>query len=152
LVNVFDELLKAERIDALTEGAIAAEVSRNGNTLSFKLTNNDIPFPVDIKVGLENDVFFISTPNYAPGVAAALDQSANFSAAGIGQLPQASSVYYIDFDQLRALPDILLSLGGSTPSDIEDLRSLLNLFESATLSTATNDGGNLLRAVITLAE
>lgn len=158
LVDVIEKIITGELADTITqeEEDVTIDLAREGDILTVTVTSGELPFPVEVQVGVSNDVFFIGTPGIASSILAGdggLGSTSNFEGALSLTLPDTYSLYYADFDNLAPVVEILESVAeDEDAADIALLGELLALFDHATLSQSLDTDGNAFtRATITLA-
>ncbi len=161
LVDAIETGLQGELAAAFTgseEAEVDVELTREGDILNLQIIDNSgqIPFPVDLQVGVADDVFFIGTPGVASSIVSGdggLGSTDSFTAALPTLLEGPVSVYYIDAGNLSSLVEIAASFA-EEEADLEDLQTVaevLALFNHATISQAVDaDGNSFGRATISL--
>ena len=161
LVDAIETGLQGELAATITEGENAEvdlELTREGDILNLQIIDNNgqIPFPVNLQVGVTDDVFFIGTPGVASSIISGdggLASTDTFNAALPTLLSEPVSIYYIDVGNLSVLVDIAESFA-EEEADVEDLQTtsdILALFSHFTLSQAVDaDGNSFVRATISL--
>ncbi len=160
VVDAIEQTATGALAEAITEGEDAdvdLELTREANILTLTIVDNsgELPFPVELQVGVAGNVFFIGTPGIASNIVAGdggLGSTANFTAATNTILPDSNSVYYLDFDNLAPIVDIAENFAEEeNAADIATLREVLALFSTATISQSVDADGNAnSRATITL--
>lgn len=160
LIDVIEKAITGEMAAALTEGEDAEvniNMERSDDILTLTVSNGELPFPVEVQVGVANDVFFIGTPGVASSLLAGtggLSSTPNYEEALNIILPQSYTAYYIDFANLFPVLDILENVveDEADAADLAQAAELLALFDHATLSQSLDASGNAsTRATITLA-
>jgi len=125
-----------------------------GDTAILTMTFDapDVPFDIVLAAGADENVFALGTLN---SVRAAFDSTASladdplFQEATTTILPNASQVWYFAGDNLQVVADIVESDG--EPNDAQQIRDLLTLFHSSSISVTTlENGASAVRAVLTL--
>lgn len=129
--------------------------SRDGDVLTVTATSltGEVPFPLELMVGVANDVFFIATPPTGMAVRdglAGVGAQAAYQSATTWTLADSSAVYYVDFNQFTPLLDLAMMLNPDD-SDLADLQQVLPLLDTATISWLIDDSGvSRSRWVVTL--
>lgn len=162
VVDAIEEVASGELAAAVTEGEEAEvdlELTREADILTLSIRDNtgNVPFPIELQVGVADEVFFVGTPGLATSIVAGdggLGSTANYTEASSLMFPGTVSAYYIDVDNLMPLVDLAENFA-EEESDLEDintLREILSLFNHLTISQAIDENGNSTgRATITLA-
>lgn len=152
VVNSLDAFVNGEFVASIVErddADFTVASARNGDVLTVTLTSPEVPFPVELNIGLTDNVFRVSTTGIGV-VGSDLAADASFAAAGAVLLPDANAVYYVDFARLGPVVDLLIQVNPADSEDLMALRPVLALLETATVSTAVDaDGVTRVRATIT---
>ena len=159
VVNSIETALNGAIGQALKEADNADvdfDLSRENDvlTLSIRDLSGDLPFPLELKLGVMDNIFFFGTPGTMASTLngdGGLNNTTNFQAASSVFLPDSSTVYYIDFDNLVPVVDILDQVGAEE-ADTADLRTLLNLLDTATVSSSVQGDVSRVRATISLSQ
>jgi hypothetical protein len=136
--------------------SVSREEIGGANALVIIITNEDMPFPVQLAVAADENVFALGTLS---AVQAAMNPDGTlvndplFNEAAAYVLPGAVQVFYAAGDGLMPLVDVAAESGRRGDENGEQLRQVLTLFHSSSISQAfLEDGAVLSRAVLTLPE
>jgi len=163
VVDAVEELLDGPLLGAALqqteEPIVDVSLEREGDVLTATVSDEtgQVPFPVELRVGVEDDVFYIGTPGLANAVTAGdgglASTDALQDALGVF-LPEPYSAYFISVDNLTPLVGIAESFADEEDmDDIETAAELLSLFRHLTISQAVDAENNaLVRATITLSD
>lgn len=157
-------LLKAlEMADA--EEAASVEVTQetiggaNVTVITIQPSDSsDMPYPVDILMGANDQVFALGTRNAVNAILAPsnnLADDANFAEAAGYILANASSVLYLNPAPLLPLADLAggFASGDEADKQVAQIQAAINLFSSGTVSQTMDENGNSIgRMVLTLSE
>mgnify|MGYP005840222887 CR=1 FL=1 len=135
-----------------TRLAVSDETIAEVEVAVLTITDRDLPFPVEIIVGANAELFVLGTRGaveaaFNPG--AGLDSDPAFQEALAFSLPGLQSLLYASGLGFLPLIDVLESQLGS---DADNVRTLLTLLSSSSGGTVYTDDSGLVRLVITLPE
>ncbi|MDX2161018.1 MAG: DUF3352 domain-containing protein [bacterium] len=135
---------------AITESSEAGQ-----RLLVAAVQTPDLPFPVELAVGLSDQVFAIGTAQvvqHALNPVNSLADDPLFNEAAANVLPNASQVWYLAGEPLQPLVTLIGS-DESQAEQAEGLQTALTVFHSSSISTTiTADGSLITRAALTLPE
>lgn len=152
LVDGIEMLLSGELAEsALADSNASVSYTREGDTLTLTITDTsrELPFPIVLQVGVQDDLFFFASPNTLNALGSAnLNTDPTYANAGAWLLPQSDVTYYVDFDNLTPLISALRTI--EDDPDLATTQEVFNLFESAVISGSTFEDALTLRALIAL--
>ncbi len=142
---------------AAENATVTQETLASGvDALVLTFTSSDLPFPVELLIAKTDSVFAIGTRRMVEAAVDpqnGLDADPTFIAADATVLDNANAVLYLSGNGFQSIARGLIN--SSSPSDQRDganLKSILGLIHSMTISTATlpDNSGSLARFVWTL--
>lgn len=147
--------------DLPAEGLSVSREDVNGaNALVFSFAGQGVPFPIELLVAANDDIFTFGTRRYVsfalnPGEGLDTDPAYLESVGTL--LPDSASILYLSGAGLQPLADIMMLADDSrsTERDAETLSAVLDLISSASISTNILDEGgfsSVARLVWTLPE
>lgn len=159
VVDAVEETLGGMVGRLLTEGEDARldiDLSREMDVLTLVIRDlgGDVPFPLELQLGVQDDVFFLGTMGSADalrGGSSSLTDQPNFEQAQSSFLASSNAVYYVDFDNLASIIDVLAQVDAEE-EDINNLRTVFAVVDSASITGSVDNGISRVRATITLAE
>ncbi len=166
LFSVNDPAVTSALIENLTDAITALPVDERtsidvstdtmgGNVVNVVTVTSqgDLPFPLEIVIGGDEEVFFIGTPDYARAALSpdgGLLGDAQFQEASNYILADERSLLYLASAGLQPLVSMLEQSSGS--DDAASFAALLSLVSSASMSASYEDGVSYGRAVWTFPE
>jgi hypothetical protein len=156
LVENLTDTIQALPIDDNTNISIDADTI-GGNTVNvITITSSrDLPFPMEIVIGGDEEVFFIGTPDYARAALSpdgGLPSDAQYQEATSHTLADARSLLYLASGGLQPLVNVIEQAGNPGSEDAQNFAAFLSLLSSATITSAYEEGVSYGRAVWTFPE
>lgn len=130
------------------------ETIAGANVLVLTVQDRNTPFPIEIVIGSNNEVFFIGTRAAAEvslGASGGLPTDPSYVEAGNYLLSTPNVVFYLASAGLQPLSDIIPMLGGSA-GDARSFNALFEILSTASISSTFDDQVQRGRAVWTLPE
>jgi hypothetical protein len=164
VLEVSDPDVSAALVKGITNAVgMADEVTTStetiGGTEALVITvppSRDLPFPIEIIVAGNDDVFFIGTRDAARASLnpdGGLPSDPFYQEASAYLLDQPSYVLYLAGDGLLPLVNVVEMQGGrSGRRDAAQLEAVLKLVSSASITASSQGDVGLIRAVLTLPE
>lgn len=162
VVEVSDPEVSAALVKGITNAVkMAQEVTTSNETIggveALVITvppSRDLPFPVEIVVAANNDVFFIGTRDAARASLnpdGGLPSDPFYQEASAYLLDQPSYVLYLAGDGLLPLVNLVELQGGrSGQRDAAQLEAVLKLVSSSSITASYQGDVGFVRAVLTL--
>lgn len=151
--------LAANQEDAEAKVTISADTIGSNAVTVVTITSNEMPWPVELLLGSNNEVFALGTRNAVTAIFSrdgGLPANPAFARAQNFLLPDPISVGYLGTGGLLPLADLIVTFAeddAEAEQQAQAVRDLLNLFPSATVSQSMDaDGNSFSRLVLTLAE
>jgi hypothetical protein len=141
-----------------TEVAITSEDIGGANVTVVTITAEDAPWPVELLMGANDEVFALGTRDAVRAILApdgGLPSNAEFTRTSGYILPNAISVGWLNTEGLLPLADLASTFSQSETAEeeAEQARTAIGLFSSGTVSSAYDEAGNsLARLTLTFSE
>lgn len=151
LTNTFEALPNENRDTEITLGS---ETIGSETVTIVTIRTDDVPFPIELVIGGDDEVFFLGTPDAARASlnpdGTLLSDPAYQEAAGY-LLSDPRSVAYLSSGGLLPLANVIRETGGRRGDEqAADFLAFLSLLNSASISQTYVDDVSLSRAVWTL--
>lgn len=135
---------------------ISSETIGTDSVTVLTISSRDLPWPVEILMGADDQVFALGTRNavtFALNPDGGLPANSEYQRAQTYMLNNPTGVAWLGTAGLLPLADLVGAMNGSTSDDeLEQVRSLLGLFSSGTMTSRVDENGNQIsRAVLTFA-
>jgi hypothetical protein len=138
LTNTFEALPNENRDTEITLGS---ETIGSETVTIVTIRTDDVPFPIELVIGGDDEVFFLGTPDAAR---ASLNPDGTL-------LSDPRSVAYLSSGGLLPLANVIRETGGRRGDEqAADFLAFLSLLNSASISQTYVDDVSLSRAVWTL--
>lgn len=155
--NLYDGLSESLSSFAGENATVTHETLGSGDdTLVLTFDNSDMPFPVELLIAKNNDVFVIGTRRMVNAALApqnGLDNDATFGDASATLLDNPTVVFYLEGNSLQPFARALINSSSSSDQrDGANLKAILGLIHSATISAniEPDQSGSVTRLVWTL--
>jgi hypothetical protein len=168
LLSVNDPAVTSTLVDNLTSAIQGIEIDESTNievttdTIGDNVVNvvtvtstRDLPFPVEIVIGGDEEVFFIGTPDYARAALnpdGGLLSDPQYQEATSHTLGEMRSLAYLASAGLQPLVNVIEQSGNPNSDDAANLAAVLGLLSSSSISSSYEDGVAYGRAVWTFPE
>lgn len=156
LVENLTNTFRALPADESTIIDIGSETFGGNEVSVITITSTrDLPFPLEIVIGGDEEVFFLGTPDYARAALSpdgGLLSDPQYQEASAQVLEQERSLLYMASAGLQPLVNVIAQSGGSDSEDAQNFAAVLSLLSSATISSSYEDGVTYGRAVWTFPE
>jgi hypothetical protein len=120
------------------------------------ITSPDIPWPVELLMGANDAVFGLGTRNAVTAILnpdGGLPSNPEFARAQAFMLDNPNSLAWLGTKGLLPLADLAASMNSrGDSSQAEQIRSLINLFSSGTITSVMTENGSAARLVLTFSE
>lgn len=149
---------QSENAEVETEIEVTDEEIGDADVTVVTITASNAPWPVEILMGANDDVFALGTRSAVRAILApdgGLPSNAEFQRASAYILPKSVSLGWLNTEGLLPLADLAAAFDRSNDAEANagQARRALGLFSSGTMSSAYNeDGSALIRMVLTFAE
>ncbi len=154
---LFDGLTASLSSFADKNATITTETLESGvDALVLTVDNSDMPFPVELLVAKNDNVFVAGTRRMVEAAIdpqSSLDTDGIFTTADTTVLDNANAVLYLAGSGFQSIArGLIKSDSPSDQSDGENLKALFGLMRSVTMSTSSlpDNSGSLARFVLTL--
>jgi hypothetical protein len=163
LLAVNDPAVTSTLVDNLTSAIEGIELDESANievttdTIGDNVVNvvtvtstRDLPFPVEIVIGGDEEVFFIGTPDYARAALnpdGGLLSDPQYQEAASHTLDEMRSLAYLASAGLQPLLNVVEQSSNPDSGDAENLAAVLGLLSSSSISSSYEDGVTYGRAV-----
>lgn len=156
LVNGLVETVKAIPEEQGVTISIA-EDTIGGNTVQVvTIEVEDLPFPIELVIGGDGEVFFLGTPAAARASLnpdGGLLADPQYREASTYMLSNSSAVLYMASNGLQPLVNLVAAEGGSIGArNAQEFAAVLSLLSSSSISASYEDGVSRARMVWTLPE
>lgn len=145
----------AAQVEAPTEIAVTDETIGGTDALVITITDRSLPFPIELLVASNDDVFVFGTRGAVRAALApdgGLSSDTSFEEALSYALPGTNTFAYLAGEGLQPLANLVATAGGRDAAmQAEILRGVLGLLSSSSVSTTmSDDGTQVQRWVLTL--
>lgn len=168
LLSVNDPAVTSTLVENLTDTIRALPLDDNTtidistDTLGGNVVNvititstRDLPFPLELVIGGDEEVFFLGTPDYARAALSpdgGLLSDPQYQEGTAHTLAEMRSFLYLASAGLQPLVNVVAQSGGSDSEDAQNFAAVLSLLSSATISSSYEAGVSYGRAVWTFPE
>ena len=139
-----------------TRFILGADTIGGTQVTTLRIITEDSPFPIDLVIGGDEEVFVIATPDSARASLnpdGGLLADTDYQEASATFLPSPSAIYYLSNDGLAPLQEFLpLIVGRGNREGVEAFRGFLNFVSSGSISGSYTEDVALSRMVLTLAD
>jgi hypothetical protein len=155
LVTNLTNAIRALPPDANTTIEITPDTIGSSSVNVITVTTRDLPFPLEIVLGGDDEVVFIGTPAYARAALnpdGGLLANAAYREAASHILTDERSLLYMASAGLQPLVNVIRVAGNPTSRDADAFAAVLGLLSSATISSGYADDTTYARFVWTFPE
>jgi hypothetical protein len=139
------------------EVEITSEEVAGANVTVVTITASNMPWPVELLMGANDDVFAFGTRNAVTAILApdgGLPSNPEFARAQAFMLDNPVSLGWLGTEGLLPLADLAAAFGPRDESSdqAEQIRSAINLFSSGTITSTMTEDASVSRLVLTFSE
>ncbi len=140
------------KVDITTENLAGTDVT------VITITAPDLPWPIELLMGANDEVFALGTRTAVTAIFnpdGGLPSNPEFARAQTFMLDNPASLAWLGTEGLLPLADLAAVFGqrGDSGEDMtEQIRSVISLFSSATITSTSDENGTAARLVLTFSE